>query len=86
MKRTAENKNTKQHKIRITPGQAVSFSESIQLPECLFAISEEWRSASDRGDHVAAVFMELFKAFDCLPPCLITDKLTACGLSKMQSS
>ena len=48
----------------------------------LLSICEEWRSALDRGDHLAAILIDLSKAFDCLPPSLIRDKLTAYGLSQ----
>ena len=35
----------------------------------------------DRNEYVAAILMDLSKAFDCLPPDLITEKLRAYGLS-----
>ena len=36
----------------------------------------------DRGDHVVAILMDTLKAFvnDCLPPSLITEKVTAYDL------
>ena len=37
--------------------------------------------ALDRNKYVAAILMDLSKAFDCLPSDLITEKLRAYGLS-----
>ena len=58
------------------------FRKGFSCQSVLLAISEEWRSALGRGDHVAAFFMDLSKAFDCLTYTLVTAKLTAYGLSK----
>ena len=51
----------------------------------LLAITEEWRRALDGNEYLAALLMDLSKAFDCLPSNLIKDKLIAYDLSKMQS-
>ena len=59
-----------------------AFQKGYSCQSVLLSICEEWRSALDRGDHVAAILMDLSKAFDCLPHSLIRDKLTAYGLSK----
>ena len=59
-----------------------AFRKGYSCQSVLLSICEEWRSALDRGDHVAAILMDLSKAFDCLPPSLIRDKLTAYGLSQ----
>ena len=61
-----------------------AFRKGYSCQSVLLSICEEWRSALDRGDHVAAILMDLSKAFDCLPHSLIKDKLTVYGLSKMQ--
>ena len=47
----------------------------------MLALTEEWRNALDRHEYVAAILMDLSKAFDCLPSDLITEKLRANGLS-----
>ena len=59
-----------------------AFRKGYSCQSVLLAISEEWRSALDRGNHVAAILMDLSKAFDCLPHSLIEAKLKAYGLSK----
>ena len=59
-----------------------AFRKGYSCQSVLLSICEEWRSALDRGDHVAAILMDLPKAFDSLPHSLIRDKLTAYGLSK----
>ena len=59
-----------------------AFCKRYSCQSVLLSICEEWHSASDRRDHVAAILMDLSKAFDCLPPSLIRDKLTAYDLSQ----
>ena len=58
-----------------------AFRKGFSCQSVLLAITEEWRKALDRGEYVAAILMDLSKAFDCLPPNLITEKLIAYGLS-----
>ena len=41
---------------------------------------EEGRRALDRNEYVAAVLMDLYKAFDCLPHDILLSKLSAHGL------
>ena len=47
----------------------------------LLRLVEDWRQAMDRRDYVAAILMDLSKAFDCLPHDLLLGKLSAYGLS-----
>ena len=47
----------------------------------LLRLVEDWRQALDRRDYVAAILMDLSKAFDCLPHDLLLGKLRAYGLS-----
>ena len=58
-----------------------AFGKGFSCQSVLLAITEEWRKALDRGEYVAAILMDLSKAFDCLSPNLITEKLIAYGLS-----
>ena len=58
-----------------------AFRKGFSCQSVLLAITEEWRNALDRNEYVAAILMDLSKAFDCLPPDLITEKLRAYGLS-----
>ena len=59
-----------------------AFRKGFSCQSVLLAITEEWRKALDRNEYVAAILMDLSKAFDCLPPNLIKAKLVAYGLSK----
>lgn len=54
-----------------------AFRKGYSCQSVLLSICEKWGSALDRGDHVTAILMDLSNAFDCLPPSLIRDKLTA---------
>ena len=47
----------------------------------LLKIVEDWKRAVDENLYVAAVLMDLSKAFDCLPHDLLLLKLEAYGLS-----
>ena len=58
-----------------------AFRKGFSCQSVLLAITEEWRRALDRNEYVATILMDLSKAFDCLSPSLIKDKLIAYGLS-----
>ena len=42
---------------------------------------EDWRKALDSHKYVAAILMDVTKAFDCLPHSLLLGKLNAYGLA-----
>ena len=42
---------------------------------------EDWKSALDKDCYVAAILMDLLKAFDCLSHYIFLSKLAAFGLS-----
>jgi hypothetical protein len=44
-------------------------------------MTDAWREALDKNNHVGAVLMDLSKAFDCLPPDLFVAKLKAYNVS-----
>ena len=47
----------------------------------LLRLLEDWKTALDENQYVAAILMDLSKAFDCLPHDILLCKLSAYGLS-----
>ena len=47
----------------------------------LLRLLEDWKTALDKNQYVAAILMDLSKAFDCLPYDILLCKLSAYGLS-----
>ena len=53
------------------------------MSNCLVKkIVEDWKRALDDNKYIAAISMDLSKAFDCLPDNLLLLKLEAYGLTK----
>ena len=48
----------------------------------LLRLLEDWKQALDNNEYVAAILMDLSKAFDCLPHDILLSKLSAYGLSE----
>ena len=57
------------------------FRKNFSAQDCLIALLEKWRSASDNGKAFGALLTDLSKAFDCLPHRLLIAKLHAYGFT-----
>ena len=58
-----------------------AFRRGHGCQKILLRLLEDWRNALDKNQYVAAVLMDLSKAFDCLPHDILLDKLLAYGMS-----
>ena len=59
-----------------------AFRKGFGCQSILLRLLEDWRKAFDNHECVAAILMDLSKAFDCLPHGLLIAKLRAYGLSE----
>jgi hypothetical protein len=59
-----------------------AFRKRYSCQSTLLNMIEKFKTALDNNEHVAAISMDLSKAFDCLPHCLTICKLRAYGVSK----
>ena len=59
-----------------------AFRKGFGCQSTLLRLLEDWRKALDNHDCIAAILMNLSKAFDCLPHGLLIAKLKAYGLSE----
>ena len=55
---------------------------SFGCQSTLLRLLEDWRKALDNHECIAAILMDLSKAFDCLPHGLLIAKIKAYGLSE----
>ena len=58
-----------------------AFRKHYNCQSLLLKLIEDIKSALDKGHKTGAVFMDLSKAFDCLPHALLLAKLNVYGLS-----
>ena len=59
-----------------------AFRKGFGCQSTLLRLLEDWRKALDNHECVAAILMDLSKAFDCLPHGLLIAKLRAYELSE----
>ena len=59
-----------------------AFRKGFGCQSTLLRLLEDWRKALDNHECIAAILMDLSKAFDCLPHGLLIAKLKAYGLSE----
>jgi hypothetical protein len=59
-----------------------AFRSDFGWQSTLLPVIEDWKHALDNNEYLAAILMEILKAFDCLPHDLLLLKLNAYGLSK----
>ena len=59
-----------------------AFRKGFGCQSTLLRLLEDWRKALDNNECVAAILMDLSRAFDCLPHGLLIAKLRAYVLSK----
>ena len=57
------------------------FRKGYNTQQCLIALIEKWKSATDQGKSFGALLTDLSRAFDCLPHELLLAKLQAYGFS-----
>jgi hypothetical protein len=65
--------------------KTTSISLSQLVSTCLAKSVEDWKRALDENKYIAAISMDLSKAFDCLPHNLLLLKLEAYGLTRYLS-
>ena len=58
-----------------------AFRRGYSCQALLIKMIDDWKVSLDNKEFVGAIFMDLSKAFDCLPPGLLVSKLHAYGLS-----
>jgi hypothetical protein len=59
-----------------------AFRSGYSCQDTLIRIIEDWKNLLDNNQYVAAILMDLSKAFDCLPRNLLLLKLKNYGVSE----
>ena len=58
------------------------FCEARSTQYALFKLLRAWLKEPDNSEFIGTIFMDLSKAYDCLPHDLLIAKLRACGLDR----
>ena len=59
-----------------------AYRKSFGTNHVLIRLIEDWKKSLDNNNIVGAVFIDLSKAFDCIPHDLLIAKMGAYGFSK----
>ena len=76
------NSQLMEHFNTIFHNYLAAFRPGYGCQTTLLRLVEDWRLALDKGEYVAAILMDLSKAFDCLPHDLLVLKMGSYGLSE----
>jgi len=75
------NNQLSTHFENIFSNYLAAFRPNYGCQTTLLRLCEDWKQSLDKNEYIAAILMDLSKAFDCLPHDLIIAKLSAYGLS-----
>ena len=76
------NDQLREYFVNIFDDLLCAYRKNYSCQSVLVKMVDDWRVLLDKNHIIGAIFMDLSKAFDCLPHGLITAKLRAYSLSR----